>query len=148
MASLVSSSCSWRRSSVISRHKTIAPVRAPFLRRGIARIERVKFVDSRSARQGALPVRTSGKDSSTVDCFLTILVAASARDFPSSSPTIPRRLKADNPFGLAKVTIPSTSSLSKPSLARGAPRLGPVGVEKSGKLPSEIIVSNSLPQFT
>ena len=114
----------------------------------MARIDRVRLVDSRSARHGAFPVRTRGSDSSTVDCFLTILVAASASDFPSSSPAIPRRLKAESPLGLAKLTIPSTSSRSSPSLARGAPRLGPVGVEKSGKLPSEIMPSSSLPQLT
>ena len=107
----------------------MAPVRAPDFISGIARTDSVTSFDSRSARQGALPVRTSGSDSSTVDCALTILVATSARDFPSISPSIPRRLKAESPFGLAKLTLPSTSSLSRPSLALGAPRLRPVGEE-------------------
>ena len=132
---------------MISRHSTIAPIREPDFSSGIARIDNVTLADSRSARQGAFPVSTRGRDSSTVDCFLTTLVATSARDLPSNSPSMPNRLNPEIPLGLANNTVPSISSLSNPSLALGAPLLFPVGEERSGKVPSEIISSKSLPQL-
>ena len=53
------------------------------------------------------------------------------------------RLKAERPFGLAKVTTPSTSRRISPSEARGAPRRGPEGAERSGKSPEAIMAKRS-----
>ena len=66
VASLVSNSCSWCRSSVTSRHSTMAPTRSPRSRIGIDRSDTVTPRASMSVRHGARPVTTSGSDSSTV----------------------------------------------------------------------------------
>ena len=97
-----------------------------------------------SVRHGARPVTTSGRDSSTTSTPVSSPVVTSARDSPSSSPANPMRLNADSPFGLANVTTPSTSNRRRPSEARGAPRLGPVGAPRSGKSPPAIIANRSL----
>ena len=56
------------------------------------------------------------------------------------------RLNAESAFGLAKVVMPSTSSRMRPSDARGAPRRGAVGADRSGKSPDAIIPNRSSAQ--
>ena len=139
VASLVMSSCSWWRSSVTSRLSTIAPIRSPRWRIGIARSDTVTPRASMSVRHGARPVTTSGSDSSTTSLPLSSRVVTSASDSPSSSSSKPMRLNAESALGLANVVMPSTSRRMSPSEARGAPRRGPVGAPRSGKSPDAII---------
>ena len=73
-------------------------------------------------------------------------VVTSTSDSPSSSSSKPSRLNADSAFGLAKVVMPSTSSRIRPSDARGAPRRGAVGAERSGKSPEATIPKRSSAQ--
>jgi hypothetical protein len=110
----------------------------------MARSDTVTPRASMSVRQGARPVTTSGSDSSMTSLPCSSPVVTSASDSPSSSPAKPIRLNAESPFGLAKVTMPSTSRRSRPSDARGAPRRGPVGAPRSGKSPAAIIAKRSL----
>ena len=98
---------------------------------------------STSVRHGALPVTTSGSDSSTTTRPAMSSVVTSASDSPSSSPAKPIRLKAESAFGLANPTIPSTSSRMSPSEARGAARRGTLGAARSGKSPAAIIPKRS-----
>ena len=144
VASLVISSRSWWRTSVTSRHSTIAPTRSPRLRIGMVRRLTVTPRASMSVRHGARPVTTSGSDSSTSFWPTMRSVVTSASDSASSSPAKPMRLKAESAFGLAKVTMPSTSNRMRPSDARGAARRGAEGAPGSGKSPCAIIANRSL----
>ena len=110
----------------------------------MVRNETVTPLASMSVRHGARPVTTSGKDSSTTVRPCRSSVVTSASDSPSSSRAKPMRLKAERAFGLANVTIPSTSRRMRPSDARGAPRRGPLGAPRSGKSPAAIIANKSL----
>jgi hypothetical protein len=110
---------------------------------GIARSETVTPRASTSVRHGARPVTTTGSDSSTCREGGTMRVVTSTRDSPSSSSSKPIRLNALSAFGLAKVTTPSTSMRIRPSEARGAPRRGEVGADRSGNSPPEIIRNRS-----
>ena len=73
-------------------------------------------------------------------------VVTSMSDSPSSSSSKPMRLNADSAFGLAKVVTPSTSSRMRPSDARGAPRRGAVGADRSGNSPDATMPNRSSAQ--
>ena len=71
-------------------------------------------------------------------------LAAATR--PRARRRSPSRLNADSALGLAKVVMPSTSSRMSPSEARGAPRRGAVGADRSGKSPEAIMPNRSSAQ--
>ena len=102
VASLVSSSCSRRRSSETSRTRSIAPVLTPAFVIGMARIVTVALAVSTSVRHDARPMTTTASDSST--CWAPP-AARSATIFastsPMTSPMCPIRCTADTAFGLA-----------------------------------------------
>ena len=84
VASLVSSSCSRRRSSDTSRSSTIAPMRTRSTMIGMARIVTVALGVSTSDRHAARPVTTTASDSSIVR---PLRDATSATTWASTSPT-------------------------------------------------------------
>ena len=85
MASLLISSRSRRRSSVTSRNSSSAPNRRPFSTSGMARRLSTVPLPSTSERQGALPVSTSGKPSSTWPRPRSSPVVICANEVPTSS---------------------------------------------------------------
>ncbi len=134
VASLVMSSCSWWRSSVTSRHSTIAPMRLPWSRSGIVRSDTVTPRASMSARHGARPLTTSGSDSSNWRLAGRMRVVTSTEGLPLQLVVESHAIEGGQRVGARERGDPVHIEADQPVRCAGRPAAGRGGCGQVGEV--------------